>query len=150
MKWKQFAADQGFRALNVVHRNVVRVSGGRVGRSAFGMPVVTLHSVGRRSGLDRTTLLTVPVTDGHRYVLVASKGGDDRDPEWFLNVQAHPEIELTVDGRRRALRARVASSVESDELWPQIIHAYRPYDSYRRRTSRDIPLVICEARADRE
>jgi len=111
------------------------------------MPVVELHHVGRRSGLARTTMLTAPVSDADRFVLVASKGGDARDPEWFRNVVAHPEIEMTVHGQRRMMRARVASVEERSELWPQVISAYRPYASYRKRTTRDIPMVICEPRA---
>ena len=68
--------------------------------SAFGMPVVELHTVGRKSGQPRSTMLTAPVTEGDRVVLVASKGGDDRDPDWYRNLIAHPDIELTMAGLR--------------------------------------------------
>ena len=136
--------------LNSFHRGVIRVSGGRIGRSAFGMAVVELHSVGRNSGLTRSTLLTAPVVDGDRVVLVASKGGDDRNPDWYGNVVANPDVELTIDGQRRAMRARVATDVEREELWPRVIRAYRGYGHYRRRTSRVIPMVICEPRGPRE
>jgi deazaflavin-dependent oxidoreductase (nitroreductase family) len=79
-------------------------------------------------------------------VLVASKGGDDRDPDWYRNLLAHPEIELTMAGRRRPMRARRASPAEKAELWPQVVAAYHGYAGYQRRTERDIPLVICEPR----
>jgi deazaflavin-dependent oxidoreductase (nitroreductase family) len=59
---------------------------------------------------------------------------------------AHPEIELTVAGRRRPMRARLASPDEKAELWPRVVAAYRGYGDYQRRTERDIPLVICEPR----
>jgi deazaflavin-dependent oxidoreductase (nitroreductase family) len=110
------------------------------------MPVVELHTVGRKSGRLRSTMLTAPVIDGDRVVLVASKGGDDRDPDWYLNLVAHPEVELTVAGRRRPERARRASAQEKAELWPKVVAAYRGYGSYQRRTGRNIPLVICEPR----
>lgn len=110
------------------------------------MTVVELHVVGRRSGLPRSTILTTPVVDGDRFVLVASKGGDDRDPEWFLNAVANPEVELTIGATRRPMRARVATDDERDELWPRVIGAYRSYGGYRQRTSRVIPMVICEPR----
>jgi deazaflavin-dependent oxidoreductase (nitroreductase family) len=108
------------------------------------MPVVELHTVGRRSGLPRSTMLTAPVIDGDRVVLVASKGGDDRDPDWFRNLMAHPEVELTMGGRRRPMLARRASAAEKAELWPQVVAAYRGYGTYQGRTDRDIPLVILE------
>ena len=79
-------------------------------------------------------------------MLVASKGGDDRHPEWYLNLTANPEVELTVDGATRPMRARTASTEEKAELWPRIVSAYRGYGGYQRRTTRDIPVVICEPR----
>ena len=139
-------ADAGFRIMNRLHRAVLRSSGGRLLSRPFGMPVVELHTVGRRSGRPRVTMLTAPVLEGERVVLVASKGGDDRDPDWFKNLIANPEIELIVGGRSRQLRARRATAEEKEELWPQVVAAYKGYGSYRQRTSRDIPLVICEPR----
>ncbi|MCU1492704.1 MAG: nitroreductase family deazaflavin-dependent oxidoreductase [Acidimicrobiaceae bacterium] len=114
--------------------------------SAFGMPVVELHTVGRRSGQPRSTMLTAPIVDGDRVVLVASKGGDDRDPDWYRNLVACPQIELTMAGRRRPMSARRASDDEKTELWPLVVAAYDGYGRYQHRTARDIPLVICEPR----
>jgi deazaflavin-dependent oxidoreductase (nitroreductase family) len=146
MTLQQFLADLGLKTMSQAHRAIVRVSGGRVLGSAFGMPVVELHTVGRISGRPRSTMLTAPVIDGDRVVLVASKGGDDRDPDWFRNLMAHPEIELTMADRRRLMRARRASADEKAELWPRVAAAYKGYDGYQQRTERDIPLVICEPR----
>jgi deazaflavin-dependent oxidoreductase (nitroreductase family) len=141
-------ADAGLKTMSRVHRAILQASGGRVLRSAFGMPVVELHTVGRTSGRPRSTMLTAPVADGDRVVLVASKGGDDRDPDWFRNLVAQPEIELTIatTGERRPMRARVASEAEKAELWPRVVAAYKGYGGYQRRTQRDIPVVICEPR----
>ena len=124
------------------------VTGGRVLGSAFGMPVVELHTVGRKSGLPRSTMLTAPVVDGDRIVLVASKGGDDRDPDWFRNLIAHPDAELIMAGRRRPVRARPATPDERAELWPRVVAAYPGYGGYQRRSRREIPLVICEPRTE--
>jgi deazaflavin-dependent oxidoreductase (nitroreductase family) len=143
MDLQQFLADISLKTMNRVHRAVVHLSGGHVLGSALGMPVVELHTVGRKSGRPRSTMLTAPVIDGDRVVLVASKGGDDRDPDWYLNLLAHPEVELTMGGRCRPVRARRASPQEKEELWPRVA-AYQGYASYQRRTDRDIPLVICE------
>jgi deazaflavin-dependent oxidoreductase (nitroreductase family) len=92
-------------------------------------------------------MLTAPVHDDGRYVLVASKGGDDRHPEWYLNLVANPDIELTVAGTTMPMTARTATAEEKAELWPQIISAYKGYAGYQRRSARDIPVVICEPRA---
>jgi deazaflavin-dependent oxidoreductase (nitroreductase family) len=143
---QQSLADIGLKAMSRTHRAIVRLSGGRVLGSAFGMPAVDLHTIGRKSGRPRSTMLTAPVIDGDRVVLVASKGGDDRDPDWFRNLVANPEIELTMAGRRRPMRARRASAAEKAELWPRVVAAYQGYGGYQRRTGRDIPLVICEPR----
>jgi deazaflavin-dependent oxidoreductase (nitroreductase family) len=138
--------DTGFRAMSRAHRAVLRLSGGRVGGSARGMPVVELHVTGRKTGLPRTAVLTAPIADRSQVVLVASKGGDDRDPEWYRNLVAQPDIELTIGGRRRAMRARPASPEEKAVLWPRVIAANPGYAGYQRRTQRDIPVVICEPR----
>jgi deazaflavin-dependent oxidoreductase (nitroreductase family) len=138
--------DFGFRVLSATHRSIIHVSGGRIGSSAFGMPAVELFTVGRKSGKNYSTMLTAPMVDGDRIILVASKGGDDRDPDWYQNIVANPDVELILNGARRMMRARSADVAERFELWPRIIATYKPYGSYRRRTSRDIPIVICEPR----
>lgn len=85
----------------------------------------------------------------HRVVLVASKGGDDRDPDWFRNLVVNPDVELTEDagrGRVRRMRARVASAQERDELWPRITAEYPNYAGYETKTDRVIPVVLLEPR----
>ncbi len=146
MNLQQQLADIGLKTMSRVHRVILRGTGGRVLNSALGMQVVELHTVGRKSGLPRSTMLTAPVVDGQRIVLVASKGGDDRDPDWYRNLMAHPDAEVTVDGQRRPVRARRASAEEKAELWPRVVAAYGGYAGYQRRTQRDIPLVLCDPR----
>jgi deazaflavin-dependent oxidoreductase (nitroreductase family) len=138
--------DAGLKAMNLSHRAVLALSGGRVLRTPMGMPAVELTTVGRRSGQPRRTMLTAPVVDAERVVLVASKGGDDRNPDWYRNLVAQPDVEISIGGRRQPMRARTASSDEKAELWPRIVSAYRGYAGYQRRTERDIPVVICEPR----
>jgi deazaflavin-dependent oxidoreductase (nitroreductase family) len=111
-----------------------------------GMPIVELETTGRRSGRPRTVVLSTPLVDGERTVLVASKGGDDRHPDWYRNLVADPEVELTMHGTTRQMRARTADRDERAELWPRVVAAYPGYAAYQRRTSREIPLVVCEPR----
>ena len=147
MELRNFASDCVMRTLNAVNRVALAISGGRLGSSFGSMPIVELHTTGRSSGQRRSTLLTAPVHDDDRFVFVASKGGDDRHPDWYRNLVAEPDIEVTVDGMTRPMQARTASAEEKAQLWPQIVAAYRGYDSYQRRTERDIPVVICERRS---
>jgi deazaflavin-dependent oxidoreductase (nitroreductase family) len=146
MDMQQYLADISLKTMSQLHRAIVHLTSGQVLGSVFGMPAVELHTVGRKSGQPRSTMLTAPVIDGDRVVLVASKGGDDRDPDWYRNLIAHPDIELTMAGRCRPMRARRASPQEKAELWPRVVAAYSGYGGYQRRTERDIPLVICEPR----
>jgi len=108
------------------------------------MEIIELITVGRRSGRPHHTMLTVPVIEGDTLVLVASKGGDDRDPDWFKNLRHTPAVEVLWRGERRAMRARPATPEEIESLWPRVVRAYQSYDRYRQRTARPIPLVICE------
>jgi deazaflavin-dependent oxidoreductase (nitroreductase family) len=136
--------DGGAKLMNAGHRLILAVTGRRVLAKPFGMPLVELHTVGRKSGLPRSCYLTAPIHDDHRLVLVASKGGDDRHPEWYQNLQAHPNAEVVVDGQRRKIHARTADATERAEMWPKITASYKGYAGYQRRTSREIPVVICE------
>jgi deazaflavin-dependent oxidoreductase (nitroreductase family) len=146
MTLRNTATDIFMKSANVVHRAVLSASGGRVGRSPFGMPAVELHTIGRKTGQRRSNLLTAPLHDENRVVLIASKGGDDRNPDWYLNLVANPDVEVTIAGETRPMRARTASPDEKTQLWPEVIRVYKGYDSYRRRTERDIPVIICEPR----
>ena len=92
-------------------------------------------------------MLTTPIRGGGRYVLVASKGGDDRHPDWYRNLVANPEITLEPANGDPAMTlvARTASDEEKAEMWPDIVAANKGYAGYKEKTDRDIPVVICEA-----
>ena len=136
--------DAFFKVGTGIHRAIFNISKGRIFGKAFGMPIIELVTTGRRSGKARATMLSVPVIDGDRLVLVASFGGDDRDPAWYLNLQANPEVRVTIAGSTRTMIARIATEEEKVELWSQIISAYEGYARYQERTKRPIPVVILE------
>jgi deazaflavin-dependent oxidoreductase (nitroreductase family) len=138
--------DTVFRYVTGLHRWVFKATNGRLLGRLGGMPVVMLTTTGRKSGKPRTTMLTSPVQEGESVVLVASYGGDDRHPTWFLNVRDDPETEVVMQGRHRKMRARVATVEEKRALWPKVTQAYRGYAGYQQRTDRDIPLVILDPR----
>lgn len=131
--------------MNAIHRTLLTVSFGKVGWSAAGMPVLELTTIGRKSGTHRSCMLTSPLQIGDTYVIVASRGGDDHHPAWFLNLQAHPEVQVSIGGApKQPRRARIASSEERAAMWPQITAKYRNYAGYQARTTREIPLVLLE------
>ncbi len=146
MSIEQTFIDGVTKGMNLVHRAALRATGGRLGKQVFGMPAVELHTTGCKSGQRRSVMLTAPILDPGRVVLVASKGGDDRHPDWYHNIVDQPDVEVTIDGETIPMRARTASAAEKAELWPTITAAYKGYAGYQRRTERDIPVVICEPR----
>jgi deazaflavin-dependent oxidoreductase (nitroreductase family) len=146
MRAEQRFIDLVTKTMNVVHRGALKVSGGRLGHRALGMEAVELHTTGRKSGQRRSVMLTSPILEEGRVVLVASKGGDDRHPDWYRNLVDQPEVEVTHRGVTTPMVARTASAAEKAEMWPRITATYKGYASYQRRTERDIPVVICEPR----
>ena len=138
-------ADIVMKAMNAAHRAVLVLSHGRIGYRGEGMPVLELTTVGRRSGAPRSVLLTSPLREGDTIVVVASRGGDDRHPDWLLNLQAQPRVEVALQGGpRRPMSARVARSAERDRLWRQITSTNPRYAAYQRRTAREIPVVLLD------
>jgi deazaflavin-dependent oxidoreductase (nitroreductase family) len=97
------------------------------------MPFLELATIERRSGKERSTMLTVPIVDGDRLVLVASFGGDDRHPARYLNLRANPEVHVTMAGSTRNMVARTATEEERVELWPQITSTFAGYARYQER-----------------
>src|SRR5215203_3916573 len=138
--------DALYKVATGIHRTLFNVSKGRILGKAFGMPVVELVTTGRRSGKERSTMLAASIVDGDRVVLVASFGGDDRHPAWYLNLQANPEVRVTMAGSTHTMMARTATEEERAELWPRITSAYGGYARYQKRTERPIPVVILEPR----
>jgi len=134
------------KAFTRTHVLLHRLSGGRLFNQLGGDEVCFVTMKGARSGRRLTIpLMYVPHRDG--VLLVASQGGAPRNPVWYHNLVKHPDIEVTHRGRRMRLRARLARPEEKPELWPICDRHYAPYAEYRKRTTRDIPIFVCEPRA---
>ena len=129
------------RTVTLLHTQLIRRTGGRVGAQMFKRPMILLTTTGRISGQPRVTpLLCHP--DGDRYLLIGSNGGDDRAPQWVQNLLANPEASIELEGETIPVRATIATPEEKKTLWPKATAAYKGYDGYQRRTERDIPVVI--------
>jgi len=135
-----------FKTMNAVHRPLFDLTRGRVGGRFLKMTALKLTTTGRRSGEARTVMLTTPIHDDERIVLVASKGGNDQHPDWYLNLVADPEVTIEMAGRTIRATARTATPDERAELWPRITAAYSGYGDYEQRANREIPVVICTPR----
>ena len=138
-------SDVLFKAMNAIHRILLTASGGRAGWTAMDMPVLELTTTGRKSGQPRSVMLTSPLQEGPVLVVVASRGGDDQAPAWFLNLQDNPGVEVRLQGKaRRPMHARVATPAERERLWPLVTAEHRNYADYQTKTTREIPLVLLE------
>ncbi len=120
-----------------------RRSGGRIGARAQGLDILLLTARGRRSGARRT--LPLPYFQrGEALILVASFGGNDRNPGWYHNLCAEPRVALQVRGAHFEARARIATGDERATLWASITSEQPRYLGYQAKTSREIPLIVLE------
>ncbi|MFI5720148.1 nitroreductase/quinone reductase family protein [Nocardia sp. NPDC051750] len=130
------------RAVNTVHRALLRLSFGRLGTEYFGMPALELTTIGRKSGRPRSVMLTAPIVDGDEYIIVASRAGDPANPAWYWNLRDNPAVEVSFrNGPRRPMTAQVLSTEQRAPLWTRIVANYPVYGEYEQRTTREIPLV---------
>ena len=127
-----------------IDRVLMPVTGGRV-RMSLTMPSGILRVRGARSGAQREVpLLYVPL-DGERLALVASNGGNPRNPAWYHNLRANPDCRFAARGRERAYRARLVEGEEREELWRRAIRQYAGWETYQARAAgREIPVFVLD------
>ena len=136
-------SDFQLKTANAVHRAILKITRGRVGWRVAKMPVLQLTTIGRTSGLSRSVILTSPLQEKNAIVIVASRGGDDQHPAWFLNLRDNPQVEVTYMGQpKKRMTARIATDVERERMWPLVTASYKGYAGYQTKTTRKIPLVI--------
>lgn len=134
----------GLKLMSVAHRTLYRASGGRAVGRIWGLSILLLTTTGRKSGTPRTTPLCY-MTDGDDLVVVASNGGMDWFPDWWLNLMSEPRATVEIGRARRVVVARRASPEERERLWAALTAIAPGYLEYQRRTSREIPLGILSA-----
>jgi len=108
-----------------------------------GAPILLLTTTGRKTGRKIIKPL-IYQPHGDDYLVVASKGGARRQPDWYLNLEANPEVEVQVRSDRFKARARAATPKEKPDLWRRMVSVWPDYDEYQKRTDRQIPVVILE------
>jgi deazaflavin-dependent oxidoreductase (nitroreductase family) len=120
-----------------------RNSGEGLGGTFQKRPVALLTTTGRKTGEPRVSPLLY-LRDGDRVIVVASRGGSDKNPMWYLNLKANPKVSVQIKKEVLDLTARDATDQERDRYWPQLVKMYPSYDDYQSRTDRQIPIVICD------
>jgi deazaflavin-dependent oxidoreductase (nitroreductase family) len=140
-------SDLALKVMNGMHRALLTVSFGKLGWQAGDMPVLELTTIGRKSGQPRSVMLTSPWQEGDTYVIVASRGGDDTHPAWFLNLRDNPEVEVSIKGEKRPMHARIADADERARLWPLLTKDHKNYAGYQTKTDREIPVVLLEPKS---
>ncbi len=125
------------------HVERYRATDGAEGHEWQGTQTLLLTTTGRKSGEPRTTPL-IYAPDGDAFAIVASKGGSDEPPAWYLNLAENPEVEVQVKGDRFKARARTANADEKPALWRKMVAEWPSYDEYQERTEREIPVVLLE------
>jgi len=120
-----------------------RANAGKVGGPFEGATLLLLHTVGARTGQPRVNpMMYRPVPGG--YAVFASKGGAPTNPDWYHNLQAHPDVEAEIGTETVKLRARVARGAERDQIWEAHKAANPGFGDYERKTARQIPVILLE------
>ena len=127
----------------VLHGWLYRISNGKVAGKIGKAPVLVLTTKGRKTDKERTNPLLY-VTDGSSYAIVASAGGQDEQPAWYLNLVANPVVTIQIGSKTEGRIARVASAEEKARVWPALIAVYKTYDKYQTKTTREIPVVLLD------
>jgi deazaflavin-dependent oxidoreductase (nitroreductase family) len=125
-----------------VHRGFMRLTGGRFGRTGT-LPALLLTTRGRTSGNARDVTLNY-MPEGRSFIVIASYGGEDRDPAWWRNLKANPEGEVLLAGKRIRVRAREADGPQREDLWNRFVAADPSYVEYQTRTTRRLPVVLLD------
>lgn len=122
---------------------IYRRSNGKLGGTVQQAPVALLTTTGRKTGEPRVSPL-IYVRDSDRVVLVASRGGSDKHPLWYLNLKANPKVSVQIKDEVLPLRARDATAEERKEYWAKLVAVYPTLEDYQSWTERVIPIVICD------
>ena len=127
-----------------MNRTVIREfreTGGKAGGRFEGKPLVLVHHIGVKSGTERISPL-VPLLDGDRIFVFASKGGSDENPHWYGNLVAHPEVTLELGTETFPATAKVLTGAERDAVYAKQVAVEPQFGEYQRNTTRLIPVVV--------
>jgi len=140
---KYVPEERTIKRIGKLHVLLYRCTGGLVGSRIDGLDVLLLTTIGRKTGARRTVPMPY-FRDGSSYVLVASFGGNDKNPAWLYNVSANPAVEVQLGCRKFRARAKVCEDGERARIWSEITRLFPRYLEYQKKTARTIPLVMLD------
>ncbi len=129
------------KILGTLHRLLYRASGGKLGKTFFGSPILLLTTIGRKTGRPRTWPLTY-LAEGEHLIVIASNGGQPNHPAWYLNLRANPRVSVQLGERNYTMIAQTAKGDERARLWSRVVEEYPAYAEYQKKTDRQIPVVV--------
>jgi deazaflavin-dependent oxidoreductase (nitroreductase family) len=132
--------DATARRLSTLHTLAYRLTRGRLGRRLVDNDMLLLTTTGRRSGR-RHTIPLLYLRDGDSVIVIASWGGRDYPPHWYLNVTADPAVSVQIDGSVWEALAHELDEPERSTWWQRAVTAYDGYAEYQSRTDRVIPVL---------
>ncbi len=135
--------DLTAQVLSTIHTTVYRATRGRIGRHLVDNDMLLLTTTGRKTGTAHTVPLLYLRSDG-RLVIIASWGGRDYPPHWYLNLMAEPQVTVQILGDRFEATAIEADPAQHEIWWPRIVEAYSGYAEYQSRTDRQIPVIFLD------
>ena len=139
--WKFLGESSFYRNVGKLHTRVYRLSGGRLGHNAGRIRNLLLTTIGRKSGEKRTCPVAY-FRDGNRFVMIASNGGNEKHPVWYLNLKAEPRATIDVGPRSVDVVASTAQAEERAKLWSAAVRGNAQFAVYESITKREIPVVI--------
>jgi len=140
------ASEPGYKApdISLIGKEHVRKyleTNGEIGYIWNGVPILVMTTIGHKSGSPRQHAIIFS-RDGDNYVVIASRGGAPEHPKWYLNLSAHPRVQLQIKDKKIDAIARTAESPERERLWANAAKEWPNYDVYVTRTTRRIPVVV--------
>jgi F420H(2)-dependent quinone reductase len=135
------------RLIGRLHASLWRLTRGRFVDGIGAAPFILLTTRGRKTGRLRTTPVLY-LEDGGDFIVIASFGGNDMHPAWYLNLKEHPEAAIVIRGERRRVSSREITIEEKKLIWPRLVKLYPQFSLYQQRTSREIPLMRLLRRSD--
>jgi deazaflavin-dependent oxidoreductase (nitroreductase family) len=140
---KEDVQDITVKWVSSLHTLAYRITAGRIGGRLVANDMLLLTTRGRDTGGDHTVPLLY-LRDRDTVVVIASYGGRPDHPDWYLNLQEHPEVTIQIDGMATTGTTRTMAPEEREQWWPRVVDAYADYEVYQSRTSREIPIVAIE------
>jgi deazaflavin-dependent oxidoreductase (nitroreductase family) len=138
-----------FKWMGGLHVGMYRMSGGAIGGKMLNHRVCLLTTTGRKSGKTRTMPLLC-LEEGEKVSIIASRGGDPRNPAWYHNLMAKPEVEIQLGKDTRQMVAEVVEGEEHQRIWDKMSSRYAGYNSYAKKAGRTIPVVTLRPRGEAE